>query len=705
MNRKILWVALCAPLVTACPDDLLSGGGLGGAEENPDGTENGGGNGATNGGGGDCADPGDPGRVTIHRMNRAEYNNTVSALFGIEVAPAEDFPPDDHGYGFDNNADVLSLSPLLIEKYERAAEELVELALPTAAPSSTITTYEAEILTGTIGAANGTGWNLWSNGELPADVQLASAGDYTLRARVLPQQAGPDPVEMTFKFDGQEIQTFSVTEPTGEAGIYEASITDVLQGNHTFAVRFNNDYYDPNNADPAQRDRNLVVDYLEVEGPFNSSPEGDPVVRARIFVCDPDVTGAVACAREIFATFGRRAWRRPLTGAELDRLGALHQLAINEGDDFDVGVKLGLRAILLSPHFIFRVELDSEPTSTAPHALTDHELAARLSYFIWSSGPDDELLQKADDGVLSDPLEIELQVRRMLEDPRARALVDNFAGQWLYTRAMDDVEPDYAVYDTFDPELRAAMKTETELFFEEFLQSDRSLLDLLDADFTFVNGRLAEHYGIPGITNDTFQRIALPAEHRSGILTHGSVLTVTSYPTRTSPVKRGKWVLEQLLCLPPAPPPPEVEGLPEGGEATGSFREQMEQHRADPACAGCHALMDPIGFGMENYDGIGAWRTEDAFGFPVDASGEFLGDPFTGMEELKLILKDNDNFPRCTTEKLMTYALGRGVEDTDACAVDGIVTAFSEGGFRLSELVVHIALSGPFRMRRGEEAQ
>lgn len=643
--------------------------------------------------------PRDPGRVTLHRLNRAEYNNTVRDLFGTDLRPADDFPYDDHGYGFDNIADVLALSPALLEKYDLAAHALLEESLAVADGRPIHRRFEAELMEPSTGALHGDyGWNLYTNGDLLQSFILTVAGEYLLEVVAFGQQAGPEPVRMELEVDGASLGTFDVTSE--EAAPQTISVRIHLSpGTHTAVIRFLNDFYE----EPL--DRNLVVDHLIVEGPFDAALVPlDPERYARLISCDPAQLGQEPCARQVLGAFARRAFRRPVAAAELDRLVALAQVAFTEGDSFVAGVRTALHAILLSPHFLFRVELDAEPTSLAPHPLTSHELASRLSYFVWSSMPDEALLARADDGSLSSPEVLRAEVSRMLRDERSVALIDNFAGQWLKTRALDDVFPDYAVYPAWSTELREAMRQETRLFFEVFLREPRSALDMFDAEFTFVDPVLARYYGLPVPAGPGFSRVALSGGQRGGLLTQASILTVTSRPKRTSPVKRGKWILEQLLCFTPPPPPPGVEALAESS-TVGSVRERTEAHRQNPECIGCHAAMDPLGFALENYDGIGGWRDTD-LGAPVDASGELPdGRTFVGAVELGRILKADSSASRCMTERFFTYALGRGVEAHDACALADIEAGFRDGGYTLEALIASLISHPSFTSRRGEATQ
>jgi hypothetical protein len=413
--------------------------------------------------------------------------------------------------------------------------------------------------------------------------------------------------------------------------------------------------------------------------------------------------------RKALTEFARRAFRRPATAEEIDRLVGLVELAEKNGDSYEKGLQLALEAVLVSPHFLFRIELDPDPNNPdAVHPINDFELATRLSYFLWSSMPDDELLGLAEKGTLRKDGSLETQVKRMLKDPKARALVENFAGQWLQLRNLNTAAPDPGVYPAFDDALRTAMVKETELFFEAVMKEDRSILDFVDANYTFVNERLARHYGIPGVKGDAFRRVELPGGQRGGVLTQASILTLTSNPTRTSPVKRGKWILENLLGTPPPPPPPDVPELKEGKEVvlTGSLRQRMEQHRAKAECAVCHDKLDPLGFGFENFDGIGGWRTRDG-AFDIDPSGVLPdGKSFKGPAELRAILKGRSSeFCRCLSEKMLTYGLGRGLEYYDKCAVDEIAAKVAKGQYRFSALVLAVVESDPFLNRRGKRRE
>ncbi len=632
----------------------------------------------------DCSQP-RPGRVTIRRLNRAEYNNTIRDLMGISLRPADDFPSDDVGYGFDNIGDVLSLPPVLFERYLAAADRVVKAAIVSGDPD------QAPV-------KQGPGKTLASSGEVAHEFEFPAAADYVLRARAYGDQAGPDPARMTAKFDGKELQTFDVTAASGNYENYDITLR-VEPGKHTFSASFINDYYRPNDPDPKLKgDRNLHIEWIAVKGPIGVLPADLPESHKRLITCQPTKGDAAACARTILKPFASRAFRRPATDEEVERLVRLVQLAQSQGDRFERGIQVAVQAVLVSPQFLFRVELDP-PTDAAAHRISDYELASRLSYFLWSSLPDEELFRHAQQGTLR--TELETQVRRMLKDPKSNALVENFTGQWLQLRNLQTVTPDRKTFPEFDS-LRDDMRIETEMFFAVMLHEDRSLLDVLDANFSFVNARLAKHYGIPDVKGDEFRRVALPADQRSGLLGHASILTVTSNPTRTSPVKRGKWVLENLLGTPPPPPPPNVPPLKEfrKEKPTGSLRQRLEQHRADPGCAACHSRMDPLGFGLENYNAIGQWRTKDG-DFDVDAAGVLpSGQSFKNPAELMQVLKTKqDEFRRCLAGKLLTYAIGRGLEEYDQCTVDVICDRVKAQQDRMTALVLEIVKSDAFQQR------
>ena len=651
----------------------------------------------------DCSKP-DPGRVTLRRLNRVEYNNTIHDLVGVNFQSAEDFPADDIGYGFDNIGDVLSLPPILFEKYLAVAERILGAAIVTEDPSKRRKkTFPALGLeaTASVGTA-GNGWlSVNREGEVFVPYRFPAEGEYILRVHAYGQQAGPEPVKMALRLEGEELKMFEVTAVEAKPQLCEVK-TKVSAGTKRFAAAYLNNYTNPKDPDPKQRDRNLIVEYLEIEGPLNAKPQPWPETHQRIFLCRPTPETKTDCARQIISHFAQRAFRRPVKPEEVERLVKFVELAEKEGENFETGIKLALEAVLVSPPFLFRGELQPDPNNpSSVYPIDEYALASRLSYFLWSTMPDDELFAEAERGTLRKNLE--KQVRRMLRDPKAHALVENFAGQWLQLRSLKVVAPDLELFPEFDEELRAAMQRETELFIEHIVREDRPVLDFLDADYTFVNERLARHYGVAGVQGDEFRRISLKGTPRGGILTHGSILTITSNPTRTSPVKRGKWVLENFLGTVPPPPPPDVPELKET-ELTGTLRQRMEQHRENPTCASCHALMDPIGFGFENFDAIGAWRRLDGES-PVDPTGTLVsGESFKGVNDLRTILvkRKREEFARCLAEKMLTYGLGRGVGYYDKCALDQITKGLKKRDYKFSALVLEVAKSTPFQMRRGE---
>ena len=652
--------------------------------------------------------PPDPGRVTARRLNRVEYNNTIRDLLGVDFHPADDFPADDVGYGFDNIGDVLSLPPMLMEKYLAAAEKIVQRVIVAETPQPKTRHLEAEqfdIRSGG-GKPSGEVYAFFSDGAMATELDFSATGDYVFRIRAFGALAGDEPPKMPLEVDDQELRRFDVEATSDHPRVYEHRAR-IERGRHRLKLGFVNDYYSPDDPDQNNRDRNLYIDYVEVDGPYNGETPPISEVQRRTIGVRPTGDDWSEAARRVLRPLARRAFRRPVSDAEVDRFAALVNMAHRQGDSFERGIQLALEAILVSPHFLFRIEHDPDPLDARRiHKITPHELATRLSYFLWSSTPDDQLLRLADDGMLRVSDVLEAETRRMLADPKAAALVRNLAGQWLQLRNLDRVSPDPKRFPDFDDRLRQAMRRETELFFADIMREDRSVLNLIDADFTYLNERLAGHYGIAGVEGENFRRVKLDDPNRGGVLTQASVLTITSNPTRTSPVKRGKWVLENLLASPIPPPPPGVPKLDEGAEAVtaASLRQRMQQHRKNPTCASCHAMMDPLGFGLENFDAVGAWRTQDGK-FPIDASGVLPdGRSFSGPAELKkILLARRDDFCRCMSEKMLTYALGRGLEPYDHRTVERITRKLAEHEYRFSSLVIAVVQSDPFQMRRGEE--
>lgn len=641
----------------------------------------------------------DPGRVTIHRLNNAEYNNTVRDLFFgmVDWAPANEFPADVHGFGFDNISDVQTISPLHFELYQRSAETMVDEALRVAAmPELHAWEAESEEVTQTVGGAVGEGfWMLWSNGEVYNTFD-ASPGTYLFSTRAYANQAGPDLAHMTMTVDEVVVYETDINAVQPElAEVHEVEV-QLGAGIHKVAVVFTNDYWN----EELGEDRNLVVDWLQIEGPTDPIPNP---IRDLIVTCDPALDGEEACLRQIIGEFVTRAWRRPLTPAEVDGLMSLYQVVIDEGEGFEDALRVILEAALISPHFLFRVELDPNPTSLEPHPINDYELASRLSYFLWSSMPDAELFALAKAGTLHEPQVLEQQVDRMLADPRSEALVHNFAGQWLYIRALDDLFKDTWTFPNFDDSLRASMRVEMQEFFRSFITEARPMTDLINGTSTVIDDRLAAIYGVEPVGNGWVE-IDLAGLPRRGLLTSPGLMTVLSHPVTTSPVKRGKWILDQLLCLPPAPPPPDIDIPPPDPDAGGTMREQLAKHREDPLCASCHEQMDPLGLAFEHYDAIGQFRTHDK-GFLIDASGEVPtdGDAFEDAVELADLLAADDEFPACTVRKTLIYALGRGLTLDDLDYLDAIEAEFVLANMRFPDLIKLIVTSDPFLQRRGEE--
>lgn len=648
----------------------------------------------------------DPGRVTARRLNRVEYNNTVRDLLGVSIRPADDFPVDDAGYGFDNIGDVLSLSPVLMEKYMLAADNMVRAAIRTSVPNYKPTRERVtqDVLLFKDYSKPVIGPLRYSSG-FHTDHTFPVEAEYVVRILMAGRrpEAVAGPVRLAFWLDGKQVQSFDMHTGLDKPRQFEARIK-IARGVHKLGATIMDSY---TTAEPWVREKNVYPDAFEIRGPFNPVPPPLPESHRKLFACHPSGNHGSSCARTIVGSLAERAFRRPVSNGEIERLTGFVQMAQDAGDSFEAGVGVALKAILVSPHFLFRIERDPAPDDPAgPHPIGDFELASRLSYFLWSSMPDDELFRAAREGRLRQHAALQAQIARMLRDPKASALADNFAGQWLELRNLDSVKPDPDRFPQFDADLRDAMRSETRMFFESIVKEDRSILDFINGRYTFLNERLANHYGIKGVEGAEMRRVALDGVQRSGVLTQGSVLTVSSYPTRTSPVLRGKWILENVLAAPPPPPPPGVANLDEQSVGlSGSLRQQMEKHRSNATCASCHARMDPIGFGMENYDAIGAWRDKDG-NFPIDASGNLpSGQSFRSSAELKnILLADKAAFTRCLTEKMLTYALGRGLERYDKPAINSISRQVAADGYRFSALVEGIVESLPFQMRRGDNA-
>jgi mono/diheme cytochrome c family protein len=643
----------------------------------------------------DAATPPDPGRVTAHRLNRSEYTNTIRDLLGVHFRAEKYFPTDDSGDGFDNIGDVLTVSPVLMERYLAAAEQIAKWALSTEIPPKPIE-YLYHNKDKKIRRID--------RSTIEAEHRVEFGGEYTIRIG-LPGERAKDapPVTLGFWMDGKLLQTKSAeTKPSGLVYFDPYSEEEMRlylpEGDHVVRAGFIADEFvnTLSDKDAYNRKVNKFLDSILFIGPFPSKTQKES--RQKILVCDP-ATGR-ACIERIVSTLARRAYRRPVTRGEVEALLRFVDLAQRDGQTVEQGLQLAIQAMLVSPNFLFHIERETGPQT---RQISEFELASRLSYFLWSSMPDDQLLDLAQAGRLRASLDA--QVDRMLADPRAAAFAENFAGQWLETRNLDVVKPDPEKFPEWNPELRDAMKRETSMFFEYVLRENRPVSDFLNADYTFLNDRLARHYGIKGVAGNEFRRVELPAgSPRGGVLSQASVLTVSSYPTRTSPVIRGKYVLQNILGTPPPPPPPDVPNLDEAAiGAKMSLREQLEKHRADATCAPCHSKMDPLGFGLENYNAIGKWRDSDG-NFPVDASGTLPnGKTFSSPAEMRAILTSQlPQFSRTLTEKMLTYALGRGLKSYDGRTVDSINQELERNGYRFQSLVHQIVNSLPFQSRRGE---
>lgn len=652
-----------------------------------------------------AADHPNPGAPGIHRLNRAEYRNAVRDLTAIDMDHSASLPPDDSGYGFDNIADVLTVSPLHMEKYLASARRIARLAVGTLKPS-----LSSEKITPARGTASDAIDSLPPNerGGIRFRRYLPFDAEYSFLIRVHGNPApGFPPAKLDLRIDGKRVKLFDAAIDTAEANQGTRNLELRLKlaaGNHVVGAAFLKESAQVEGAPktPAPSANGLSIDYITLGGPYNPSGPGATESRRRIFICRPAAGEAEdVCARRILSKLARLAYRRPVTTADLTPLVKLFDSGRAGGETFDSGIELGLSGILVSPDFLFRVE--NTPRGVAAK-ISDLELASRLSFFLWSSIPDDELLRAAEAGKLRNPATLEAQVRRMLADPKSQAFEDNFAGQWLHLRNVNGWKPDPDKYPQFDEALRNAFERESALFFSNIMRDDRSVLEFIDADYTFLNERLARHYGVPGIKGSYFRKVDLKDSPRGGVLSQGAILLVTSYPTRTSPVLRGKWILENILGAPAPPPPPNVPPLPDSAaNSARSLREQLEKHRADRACASCHARLDPLGFSLEQFDGIGRFRTEEG-GAPIEASGALPdGTALNGIEGLKkVVLSRRDEFVECLASKMLTYALGRGLESYDQPAVRAIRRRAASEDYRFSSLILGIVDSVPFQMRRAQ---
>jgi hypothetical protein len=679
-------------------------------------------------------------------LNRAEYQNAIHDLLALDIDGPAYLPADDASYGFDNVASVLGLSPALQERYVSAAAKISRLAVGDPATSPVVDTYRVRsdisqdkhfegLPFGTRGGAlihhnfplDGeyifrvkllkSTVDLLFGGNVQDDIlEIAVNGERVKTLTINPKPKEVPKEEVKVKeggFDPAAATKLSMSQPPDslEARVF------VKAGPQTVTAAFlektagpaedllqplERSTFDP--SDPRGMPHVLSV---SIAGPFDAKGSGDTPSRRRIFSCHPATTSEeIPCARKIVSNLATHAYRQPVTDSDLETLLGFYQEGRNKGT-FEAGVEMAIRRILASPQFLFRFERD--PAGAAPdsnYRVTDMELASRLSFFIWSSIPDDELIHLASQNKLRNSATLEQQARRMLADPRAQALVDNFAGQWLYLRNLRGVAPDLEEFPNFDDNLRQAFKKETELFFGSVVHEDRNVLDLLNANYTFVNDRLARHYGIPNVAGSQFRRVTVTDDERRGLLGQGSLLTVTSVATRTSPVQRGKWLLENVFGTPPNPPPANVPPLKENtsGSAAMTVRERMEKHRENPTCAACHKVLDPLGFALDNFDAVGEWRTLGEDGRPIDASGVLAdGTKVNGPVDLRNAILSRPNvFVGTMTEKLMTYALGRGLDYNDMPAVRTIVHNAASNDYRFSSLVLGVVKSTPFEMRRSQ---
>jgi hypothetical protein len=703
-----------------------------------------------------------PGRPALHRLNRAEYANAIRDLLALDIDSSEFLPTDDASFGFDNVASVLGLSPALQERYIAAAGKISRLAVGDPATSPIVDTYRVrsdisqdDHIEGLpLGTRGGVliHHNFPLDGEYVIKVKLlkstvdllfgGNAQDETLeialngeRVKTLtinptkkekPKEPKPEVKVNNDGFDPAAATKLSMSQPpdslearlfvkAGPQTVTVAFLKKTLAPVEDLVEPFERSTFDP--SDPKGLPHVLSV---SIGGPFEAKGSGDTPSRRKIFTCHPATSSEeIPCARKIISTLAAHAYRQPVSDSDLETLLGFYQEGRNRSASgngtFENGVEMALRRLLASPQFVFRFERDpagfasNKAGPDANYRISDLDLASRLSFFLWSSIPDDELIHLAAQGRLENPAVLEQQVRRMLADPRSEALVDNFAGQWLYLRNLRGVAPDLETFPNFDDNLRQAFKTETELFFGSIMHEDHNVLDLLSANYTFVNDRLARHYGIPNIYGSQFRRVTVTDDARRGLLGQGSLLIVTSVATRTSPVQRGKWLLENIMGTPPNPPPAGVPPLKEnttGGKPL-TVRERMEQHRANPSCAGCHKVLDPLGFALDNFDAVGAWRTLGEDGSSIDATGVLADDTkVNGPVDLRKALLSRPNvFVGTMTEKLMTYALGRGVEYYDMPAIRAIVHEAARNDYRFSSLILGVVKSTPFQMRRSQEKE
>lgn len=677
----------------------------------------------------------------MRRLNRLEYKNTIRDLIGVDFDPTSEFPSDDIGYGFDNIGDVLSLPPVLMERYLDAAEGILSRAItpePPPVPKRHLSSPYTEPASADVAAKlieagyrrlDTAAKEGIETGPINTLYQWEASGEYTFRTKLYGVSTDGQSVQGVILLHGKDLpnpssdaeletisgnfpkpakilKTFEVTaKAADQAQVVEVNIPAMANRERVFVGQLKK---------PEGQSAKLYIEHLALDGPLDTRPES----HRKLLAVTPGKSTAEQ-TREALGRFMRKAYRRSISADELEKLSQwVDQLTAN-GEKWESAMQIAMQAVLCSPKFLFRVELDDQPTNEGLRKLDPFAIASRLSYFLWSSMPDDLLLDAAEKGTLEQDLPT--HIARMLADPRSIALVQSFATQWLQIQRLESFAVDTQMFPSFNAKLKSAMMRETELFFESVLKENRSVLELIDSDYTFLNEPLAKHYGIADtvgnwmgqtaskpdgkpIQGEVFQRVSLQDRNRGGLITQASVLAVTSNPTRTSPVKRGRWILEQFLGAPPPPPPPNVPELPSKAEdvSTASLRKRMEVHRHNPACANCHAKMDPIGFALENYDAVGAFRTKDG-SFDIDASGEFAdGSKFTGPGDLKsIILSKREDFVRCLTEKMLTYALGRGIEYYDRPTIEKIVSAMPAQEYKIQTLIREIVLSDPF-LKRGQ---
>ncbi|MEQ6333707.1 DUF1592 domain-containing protein [Sphingobium sp. MK2] len=675
----------------------------------------------------------DPGRATLRRLNRVEYANAVRDLLALRVDVSRELPQDNSGYGFDNIADVLSVSPTLMDRYIAVAGKVGRMATGLTSRREFVTSYEVP-KDGSVMNAGRPAYNERASEHLPLGSRGGGAFTYYARYDATYEVSGWLNANTNNETDRQKEDKVSVRVPL-KAGAHVIGLSfrrQIAPDESVQTLRNDLDKVPVPTAAPVMLPMDVSVDgvrvasidvpsyrmsprysqqnfprdilQIDVAGPFSPRGVGKTPSRDRIFLCKPTrVTAETACARQIVATLARRAYRRPVTDSDLAPLMRVYATERGQSD-FEHGVEAAVEAILVSPHFLFLIEQDPAGSKAGGvRRLTDIELASRLSFFLWSSIPDETLLRLAESGQLQQPGVVDAQVARMLADPRSQALTTNFAGQWLYLRNLDQQRPDITVFPKFDTRLRNAMARETEMFFSHVLRTNASLLDFIAADYTFLNQRLADHYGISGVTGTAMRRVSLdPASNRGGLLGQASILTVTSYGNHTSVVKRGKWILDNLLAAPPPPPPPDVPALQDKHDGRLlTAREQLELHRKSPACAACHVKMDPLGFALENFDAVGAFRQRDA-GQPIDVSARMPdGTQFAGLAGLKrILLTQKDEFASAFTERLMTYALARGVDARDMPAIRTIGRSAAADGYRIQTVIKGVVHSAPFTLRR-----